>query len=245
MLRDSSMRRLVAFALLGLCAISLRLAWGISGEFPINLGTTAFAQQGECTPVTNINGGGDQQSESFETNGQTFRIDFEADNPGETPGYALFNVVDENDGIVQPTFQELSSDDPNRLAGTATFSSGPGSYTLEIAAQSTDYAIDVEDCDVSAVQNTSQPDTSRSKQANNPPRTDQNSPQRTKQNSPPSTNQNSPQSTNQPSLPRSGQANEDRELMRAGGPTDGPVPTMPDGTCPVEYPVEKDGSCHR
>jgi hypothetical protein len=33
-------------------------------------------------------------------------------------------------------------------------------------------------------------------------------------------------------------------LLEAGGPLSGPVPLMPDGDCPREYPVEKDGSCH-
>jgi hypothetical protein len=34
-------------------------------------------------------------------------------------------------------------------------------------------------------------------------------------------------------------------LLGAGGPKNGPVPLMPDGGCPVEYPVERDGLCHR
>jgi len=63
-LRDGFTRKILAFAVLGVCAISLRLAWGISGEFPVNLGAPAFAQQqgGECTLVTEIEGRGDQQS---------------------------------------------------------------------------------------------------------------------------------------------------------------------------------------
>ena len=44
-------------------------------------------------------------------------------------------------------------------------------------------------------------------------------------------------------LPRTGQA-ETRRLLEAGGPTDGPVPAMPDGGCPKEYPVERSGACH-
>ena len=63
MLRDRSMRRLVVFALFGLCAISLRLAWGLSGEFPVNLGREVQAQQGDCAPVTQIVGSGVQESE--------------------------------------------------------------------------------------------------------------------------------------------------------------------------------------
>ncbi len=33
-------------------------------------------------------------------------------------------------------------------------------------------------------------------------------------------------------------------LFNAGGPAEGPVPLMPDGKCPSEYPVLKDGACY-
>jgi hypothetical protein len=33
-------------------------------------------------------------------------------------------------------------------------------------------------------------------------------------------------------------------LFDSGGPTDGPVPLMADGGCPVEFPVEHSGLCH-
>ncbi len=219
MLRDGSTRRLVIFALLGLCAISLRLAWGVSGEFPINFGTAAFAQQEGCEPVTEIVGRGDQESEPFEIEGQTFRLNFEADNPGETPGYAFFNVIDENDGIVQPGSQDLSEDDPDRIEGSATFDSGPGSYILEIASESAEYAIDVEDCGaVNSVRRASlQPDAPRSERGND----------------------------NRNLLRTGGQDNANRDLLKAGGPDDGLVPVMPGGGCPEEYPVEEGSTCRR
>ncbi|MDP9424988.1 MAG: hypothetical protein M3P37_02875, partial [Actinomycetota bacterium] len=34
-------------------------------------------------------------------------------------------------------------------------------------------------------------------------------------------------------------------LMEAGGPEYGPVPTMPGGGCPTEYPILKDGGCYQ
>ncbi len=207
MFRDSFTRKIVAFALLGVCAISLRLAWGVSGEFPVNLGAPAFAQQqdGECTPVTEIEGRGDQQSEPFRIGGQSFRVIFEADNPGETDGYAFFNVIDENDGIVQPDSQDLSEESPTRVEGEATFSSGPGEYAIEIASEEADYTITVEDCGASAAVQTA---------------------------------------SRQPAaLPRTG-PDDTRRLLEAGGPTDGPVPAIPGGGCPKEYPVERDGVCH-
>ncbi len=34
------------------------------------------------------------------------------------------------------------------------------------------------------------------------------------------------------------------DLFEAGGPTEGPVPLMPGGGCPPEYPILKDGACY-
>ena len=36
----------------------------------------------------------------------------------------------------------------------------------------------------------------------------------------------------------------DDDLFNAGGPAEGPVPPMPGGGCPSEYPVLKDGACY-
>ncbi len=35
-----------------------------------------------------------------------------------------------------------------------------------------------------------------------------------------------------------------KTLLEAGGPTAGPVPPMPGGSCPEEFPVEKDVGCY-
>jgi len=34
-------------------------------------------------------------------------------------------------------------------------------------------------------------------------------------------------------------------ILNSGGPENGPVPLMPDGECPVEYPVERGDLCYR
>jgi hypothetical protein len=36
---------------------------------------------------------------------------------------------------------------------------------------------------------------------------------------------------------------QDGTLMDAGGPTQGMVPMMPDGSCPAEFPTRQDGAC--
>jgi hypothetical protein len=126
----------------------------VGGEFPINLGTMAFSQRSGCTLVTSISKCGNQESKSFEIEGQTFQLVFEANIPDDTQGFAFFNVISEDGQIVQPSSQDLSQDDPGRIEGMATFSSGPSTYTIAIASESADYIIDVEDCGGSSGQNT-------------------------------------------------------------------------------------------
>ncbi len=36
-----------------------------------------------------------------------------------------------------------------------------------------------------------------------------------------------------------------RTLFEAGGPTGGPAPPMPDGSCPLEFPTKQSGACYR
>jgi len=192
-MRYTFTRRVVTFAAMGVLVISLRLTWGASGEFPVNLGDVALAQSSECAVVTEITGRGNQTSGPFDITGQTFTLDYEAtSSSGE--GFAFFNVLDENGGIIQPASQDLSTDDPTRLTGNASFDSGPGSYTIEIAADDADYNATVRDCG--------------------------------QQNS-------------------GGGGGGGNPLLQAGGPTNGPVPPMPGGGCPREFPVEADGDCRR
>lgn len=41
-----------------------------------------------------------------------------------------------------------------------------------------------------------------------------------------------------------GSAQQDDDLLNAGGPTVGPVPAMSGGRCPAEYPVKRDDVCY-
>jgi endonuclease YncB( thermonuclease family) len=49
--------------------------------------------------------------------------------------------------------------------------------------------------------------------------------------------------TPQPAPPATPLGN--RTMLDSGGPENGPVPLMPDGSCPAEYPDKLDGLCHR
>jgi hypothetical protein len=48
-----------------------------------------------------------------------------------------------------------------------------------------------------------------------------------------------------PSVDRGSQLlNRNGSLLEAGGPTSGPVPLMPNGGCPREFPTMRDGACY-
>ncbi len=190
MFRDGYTRRLAVLAAVGICAISLRLAWGLAGEFPVGLGDEALAQGSECTKVTEIRGSGTQTSEPFDIVGPTFIVEYElsVQDPTEV-GFAFFNLVDENGGIVQPDAVDNSQEDPTRAQGSANFS-GAGTYTIEILGETADYTLSVQDCGATSTGGGG-------------------------------------------------------ELLQAGGPESGPVPRMPGGGCPEEFPIEAGGACSR
>ncbi len=46
-------------------------------------------------------------------------------------------------------------------------------------------------------------------------------------------------------IQRRGPQDREGELLKAGGPSDGPVPLMPGGGCPEGYSVARAGACYR
>jgi hypothetical protein len=55
----------------------------------------------------------------------------------------------------------------------------------------------------------------------------------------PSSSSSSSPSASSPPTPQG-----DRNLLDAGGPTNGPAPLMPDGTCPPEFPTKHKNLCY-
>jgi hypothetical protein len=51
-------------------------------------------------------------------------------------------------------------------------------------------------------------------------------------------------STAQPQSPPAGGQSRFGHLFEAGGPSSGPVPLMPSGSCPREFPTMRDGACY-
>jgi hypothetical protein len=101
---------------------------------------------------------------------------------------------------------------------------GPGEYVVSVGFAGSDYTVTVEECSTSG---------GGSPPPGTPP---PNSP-------PPTTIPESP-----PPGPSPGGSPIDpgpgRNLFDAGGPSTGPLPLMPDGTCPKEFPVKRGGACY-
>jgi hypothetical protein len=67
----------------------------------------------------------------------------------------------------------------------------------------------------------------------------------TTQSSPsPGTTTQSSTSSSSPSPSSKPRPQGDRNLLDAGGPTKGPVPLMPDGSCPPEFPTKHKNLCY-
>lgn len=58
------------------------------------------------------------------------------------------------------------------------------------------------------------------------------------------TNSASPTSSTPSNASASPRPQKSENLFDSGGPEEGPVPLMPDGGCPVEYPVKNNGLCY-
>ncbi|HEX5848955.1 MAG TPA: hypothetical protein VFY59_07130 [Rubrobacter sp.] len=60
----------------------------------------------------------------------------------------------------------------------------------------------------------------------------------------PGSSSTSDSSTSSPSPSSGSRPQGDRTLLDAGGPTSGPVPLMPGGTCPPEFPTKQQDLCY-
>jgi hypothetical protein len=76
-----------------------------------------------------------------------------------------------------------------------------------------------------------------------PARTQYSPPTATKTNTPATPPKTTPPAPKTPP-PSPSPGPSDGTLMNAGGPTAGPMPKMPDGSCPPEFPAVQDDACY-
>jgi hypothetical protein len=99
-------------------------------------------EDGSCPGAQVVNtfsGTGNQTTPVFETQGESFRISFDATNTRETERFNI-SVDSGEDGLISSVSQEGAG------SGESFVSQGPGSYSLDIASALLQYDIIVEDC---------------------------------------------------------------------------------------------------
>jgi hypothetical protein len=226
-----------------LAGLALRLAWGLHGPEAFGFGFEAWAQEeGEesCQDarlVREFDGRGDQLTDTFDTDAGSFRVTQDLRGHGNPDPYLNTVVLDEDGSPAGDAFQSGEGTRETFIDGS------PGSYYLDIdTAGDVDYTVTVEQCEDSG------PSTSLNEQDRSP--TGQTRPLAQRSPISGSPKDSGPGPIEEPrdisSLVEP--IDEDDgpdELLKAGGPEEGPVPTMPGGECPPEFPTKQDGACYR
>lgn len=212
-----------AAALVLLLAVIGAIAWP-----GLWLKSSAEAQQatGDCPGaqvVNTTNGTGDKQSPAFQTKGNSIRLTTSFTATSQDPSAAFVGVsVKAPDGTPVGSVDRSSGATDSSLIHTPA-----GTYFLDILAANANYTVKAEDC----TQDTGQPLSPVSGGATTPTPAAKSSPPPAPPSPPP---QPPPAPKSTPAAP----------AFNAGGPKNGPVPIMPSGNCPKEFPVMRHKACY-
>lgn len=219
----------IVVALLATGAVGV--IWAVLGS-----GTTAQAQEeaGDCPGAQTVNtttGSEDKQSQPFQTTGDSFRVTVDITSASQDPNAGADADVMSEDG---QTIDNVGHDGEG--SESSLVSAPPGSYLLDIGVDGADYTFTVEDCteDKGGGSISDEGDTTSPSPATlpTPP---QDIPPRDTPPSPPPAPSPRPSPPPAPPVPP----------FNAGGPSEGPVPLMPSGACPKEFPLQRGSACFR
>jgi hypothetical protein len=246
-----------------LAGIALRLAWGLHGSEFFGLGFEAQAketvncQDGQL--VDEFVGYGAQLTDNFDTT-DSFRLNYDLRATGlEKPSLDI--IAYKRDGS-----RAADAFRTGEGTGETIVNKPPGTYYLDInTTGDADYTVSVEQCEGE------DPATNPNEQDQDQDSTEQDSttgqfrqlaqrdqpiddltddtedPEDT--DDPSSSDQDSveedPETTSRQRSSSENRRDERRKLLEAGGPDEGPVPPMPGGGCPIEFPIEQGKACYR
>jgi hypothetical protein len=175
--------------------------------------------------------------------GIIYRLDvsFEREPPPGEPGEADPVAPIGSLGIIE----DPPDTEPNQ--GQTKLEDVPGRYRMEFSPSDPDqeYVVTVYECDPSGGESTipsssPSPGGSTTVSPNISPAPKTSSPAPKTPSPAPETPSPAPESP----APAPDPPPDSGTLMNAGGPTTGPVPMMPNGSCPRELPVKRDGACY-
>jgi hypothetical protein len=182
----------------------------------------AIAQQ-DCDEVQTFTGSGIKETQPFTVSSDTWRLryDFESTTPDQQSSSFDMSVYKTGNTIPESviTLERPGSD-------TTYVQAGAGTYYLSIGSANATWTVRVDECSASAPPGSPNPGGSASASA------------------PTSKPTSKPASTPAPASP-SRKPKPKRNLFDSGGPENGPVPLMPDGGCPAEFPLARAGLCYQ
>jgi hypothetical protein len=174
----------------------------------------AYAQQ-NCDTVQTFTGNGIKDTQPFTVTSDTWRLRYNFESTTGNQQSGSFEMTVYRRGNTIPE-SIITLERPG--SDTSYVNAGAGTYYLSIGSANATWTVTVEECDASAPPGTPNPG-SASASATKPAST------------PPS---GSPSPKSKP----------DRNLFESGGPTSGPLPLMPNGGCPREFPVQRGQACY-
>jgi hypothetical protein len=196
----------------------------------LGLSTGAQAQEEPSCPadetqVQSFTGTQDQTTPPFDIEGAEWRYILEARATTETSGSLSVDPQAEEEGAVPIVrgFETLTTDQEPEVLNSDVLD-GPGTFTLDIDANGSEYTIVV--CE----RGTGGGDSKNKTGGTTTPKKSATSQPKTSPTPPPPP---SPQPTPAPAPP-----------FKAGGAEAGPVPLMPNGSCPKEFPVRQGKACY-
>lgn len=247
-----------------LAGLALRLAWGLHGPEIFGLGFEARAQETADCPdgqvVNEFVGYGAQLTDDFDTT-RPFRLNYDLRSTGlEEPSLDIV-ALDEDD------VRSVDASQTGEGTGETRVNDSPGTYYLDIETTGdADYTVTVEQCEEEDDDDTStdadeqdQDSTGRFTQIAQRDQPTIDDPVDVTDNldedlnDPDNPDEDPTEQDEEADGPRDRSSSEDRRgdresrrtLLEAGGPEDGPVPALPGGGCPAEFPVEQGNACYR
>ena len=156
----------------------------------------------------------------FTTTSDSFVVRLDASS--SRPGGAAVVVGEVNDPANPGVIRRQAFQTPGTIS--LLIQNGPGDYAVTVGFVGSGYTVTVEEC---AGGRASQP------RATTPTSV----PADSSASAPPSTPDSTPRDSTLDAGP-------DTDLFQSGGPQSGPLPLMPDGGCPREFPTKRNGACY-
>jgi hypothetical protein len=170
--------------------------------------------QQNCDEVQTFGGNGIKETQPFTVTSDTWRLRYDFESSTPDQQESSFDMSVYKTGNTIPE-SVITLEKPG--SDTTYVNAGPGTYYLSIESANATWTVTVEDCGASAPPGSPKPKGSASASA--------------------------PASTPTPASP-SQKPKPDGNLLDSGGPTTGPLPLMPNGGCPREFPVQRGQACY-